>query len=153
MFKSYDDMVEEFEREMRRLSDDMLLNMFRLPAGSVEVWTPRVDVYETSEDLVVKVCAAGIDPSEVEITLSADDKFLTVRGVRGETDEDRHERMRYYQLEVYYGPFQRIIALPPDVKVDRDRLAATYSEGFLLIVLPKYQVEKKRRPRKVKVTD
>ena len=137
MFKSHEDMLEELEREMRRISDDMLLQMFRLPGASGEVWTPRVDVYETKDKLVVKVCAAGIKPDEVEISLSADDRFLTIRGVRSEGNFERHGLIRYYQLEVYYGPFERMIGIPPEITIDRTRLRATYKDGFLIITLPK----------------
>lgn len=137
MFKSYEDMLEELEREMRRISDDMLLQMFRLPGAAGEVWTPRVDVYETNDQLVVKVCAAGVNPDEVDVSLSADNRFLTIRGIRGEGNIERRGVVRYYQLEVYYGPFERIIPLPTEVKIDRDRLKATYKDGFLVITLAK----------------
>jgi HSP20 family protein len=137
MFKSYDDMLEELDREMRRISDDMLLQMFRLPRATGEVWTPRVDVYETSEKLVVKVCAAGLKPDQVDVSLSPGDRFLTIRGIRTEGNIERSGVVRYYQLEVYYGPFERIIALPAEVKIDSERLHATYKDGFLIITLPK----------------
>ena len=153
MFKSYDEMVEEFEREMQRLSDDMLLQIFRLPPGTGEVWAPRVDVYETKEELVVKVCAAGVKTSDVEITLSKDGKLLTISGSRNESEGDRRGRIRYYQLEVYYGTFHRIVALPADVDIDRDRLKASYSDGFLRIILPKRRTQDMKSPRKVPVTE
>jgi len=153
MFKSYEEMIEEFEREMRRLSDDMLAQVFRLPPGSGEVWSPRVDVYETEEELVVKVCAAGVRPSDVEVTISGDNRFLTISGVRSEEDADRRGRIRYYQLEVYYGPFHRIIALPPEIRIDRERMAATYMDGFLKVVLPKRLPGKGSKPRSVPITE
>jgi len=139
MYKSYDEMLEELEREMRRVSDDMLLQVFRVSGMSGELWTPRVDVYETTESIVVKVCAAGLVPDQIDLTISADNRFLTLRGVRAEQDDDKADRMRYYQLEVYYGPFERIIALPTDVSLDRDKLTAAYRDGFLKVVLPKKQ--------------
>jgi HSP20 family protein len=137
MYKSYDDMFEDLEREMRRVSDDMLLQMIRISSASGDVWSPRVDVYETSDSVVVKVCAAGLDLNQMELTMSADDRFLTLRGVRVEMDDDKTSRIRYHQLEVYYGPFERIIALPAEIPVDRDSLVATYKDGFLKVVLPK----------------
>lgn len=139
MYKSYDEMLEELEREMRRISDDVLLQVFRISGTSGEVWSPRMDVYETADALVVKVCAAGLDPDKMDLTLSADNRFLTVRGLRIERDDDKSDRVSYYQLEVYYGPFERIVALPVDVPLDRDRLSASYKEGFLKVVLPKLQ--------------
>lgn len=139
MYKSYDEMLEELEREMRRVSDDVLLQMFRISSASGEVWSPRVDVYETTETVVVKVCAAGLDPDQMDLTISGDNRFITLRGVRVETDEDKCSRIRYHQLEIYYGPFERIIALPIDVPVDRERLVASYKDGFLKVVLPKLE--------------
>jgi HSP20 family protein len=137
MFKSYDEMLEELEREMRRVSDDMLLQVFRVSGMAGELWTPRVDVYETAANVVVKVCAAGLAPDQMELAISSDNRFLTIRGLRVEQDDDKADRIRYYQLEVYYGPFERIIALPTEVRVYRDRLTATYKDGFLKVVLPK----------------
>lgn len=137
MYKSYDDMLEELERDMRRMSDDILLQMFKMSSTSGEVWTPRVDVYETDESVVVKVCVAGLVSDQTELTLSGDNKYLILRGVRTENDEDKAGRIRYHQLEVYYGPFERIVQLPIDVPVDRDKLAASYKDGFLKVVLPK----------------
>lgn len=145
MFKSYDEMLEELEREMRRVSDDVLLQVFRVSGMAGELWTPRVDVYETAGDVIVKVCAAGLAPDQIELTISADNRFLTMRGLRVEQDDDRAERIRYYQLEVYYGPFERVIALPPDVPVQRDNLSATYKDGFLKVVLPKRQPAREAR--------
>ena len=139
MFKSYDEMLEELEREMRRVSDDMLLQVFRVSGMAGELWTPRVDVYETARNVVVKVAAAGLAPDQMELAISSDNKFLTMRGLRVEQDDDKCDRIRYYQLEVYYGPFERIVALPVEVSIDRDKLTATYKDGFLKVVLPKKQ--------------
>lgn len=150
MFKSYDDMLEEMEREMRRVSDDILLQMFRISSMSGEVWAPRVDVYEIADAVVIKVCVAGLEPSQMELTLSADSRFLTLRGVRTEQDDDKSCRIRYHQLEVYYGPFERVVSLPAEVPVDREKLTATYKDGFLKVVLPKL---KQSGAKKIEIED
>ena len=137
MYRSHDDILEEMEQEMRRVSDDILLQMFRISTMSGEVWAPRVDIYETAGAVVIKVCIAGLAAEEVELTLSSDNRFLTLRGVRVEQDEDKADRVRYHQLEVYYGPFERVVPLPTEAPVDRDKLGATYKDGFLKVVLPK----------------
>lgn len=151
MYKSYDEMLEELEREMRRVSDDVLLHMFRISSASGEVWSPRVDVYETVDSVVVKVCAAGLDPNQMELSISGDNRFVTLRGVRIEVDEDKTDRIRYHQLEIYYGPFERIIALPPDIAVDREHLVAAYKDGFLKVVLPK--LDPSRVVKKINIED
>lgn len=136
-FHQYDDIMIELENQMQRVSDDILLQMFRMSSSSGEVWAPRVDIYETDDAVVVKVCAAGLEPNQMELTLSADGKYLTLRGVRAEQDDDRCIRTRYHQLEVYYGPFERVVSLPADVPIDRDNLSANYKDGFLKVVMPK----------------
>jgi len=150
MFKSYDEMLEELEREMRRVSDDMLLQMFRISSTSGEVWSPRVDVYETAEAVVVKVCAAGLEPGQIELSISGDSRFLTLRGVRVEQDDDKTHRIRYHQLEVYYGPFERIISLPVEVPLDRNSLTANYKDGFLKVTLRKLQ---ESSPKRIAIED
>jgi HSP20 family molecular chaperone IbpA len=49
-------------------------------------------------------------------------------------------------LEIYFGPFERAIALPMDVSVDRDKISAVYRDGFLQVTIPKkpYQEERRR---------
>ncbi len=150
MFKSYKDMLEELEEEMQRVSEYVLKHALRLPGSSNEVWTPRVDIYETVDNLVVKVCASGADSGKMEVELSSDNRFLTVRGFRSQTDTERQELVRYYQLEVYYGEFERIIVLPTEVTFDRERLEAVYEDGVLLITLPKIR---ERKPRTVPISE
>jgi HSP20 family protein len=153
MSRAQDDIFDQLEREMRRLSDEALMQMFRLPGVAQEVWAPRVDVYETEEELVVKVCAAGVKPKDMDISLSADGKHLTVRGVRTEDATEKTIRRRYYQLEVYYGPFERVVHLPADVQVDRDRLTATYKDGFLRIVMPKKKDDTAATTRTIPISE
>jgi len=153
MSRAQDDVFDQLEREMRRLSDEALMQMFRLPGVAQEVWAPRVDVYETEDELVVKICAAGVKPKEMDISLSADGKHLTVRGVRTEEPTEKTCRRRYYQLEVYYGPFERVIHLPVDVAVDTERLAATYKDGFIRVVMPKKKDDTASTTRTIPISE
>lgn len=130
---------------MRRVSDDVLMQMFRMSSTSGEVWSPRVDIYETQDAVVVKVCVAGLEPNQIELTLSPDSRFLTLRGIRADQDDDRAERVRYHQLEVYYGPFERTVSLPQEVPIDRDNLNAVYKDGFLKVIMPKQKLGTTKR--------
>ncbi len=127
---------------MRRVTDDILMQIFRMSGSAGEVWSPRVDVYETTDTIVVKVGVAGLEANNIELSLSGDSRSLTIRGLRSEQDEDKGKRVKYHQLEVYYGPFERTVAIPEEVNIDRENLSAVYKDGFLKIILPK----RKRRP-------
>ena len=76
-------------------------------------------------------------PNRLNISLSADDRLLTISGERSEAHEDHRDRIRCYHLEIYFGSFEREIMLPAGVPFDRDNVTATYKDGFLIISLPK----------------
>jgi HSP20 family protein len=98
---------------------------------------PSADMYETEAALIIKMELPGVKAEEINITLSADDRVLTVSGERYERHEDRGDSVRYYQLEIYYGSFERQLVLPGDIRFDRDGIKANYRDGFLVISLPR----------------
>ncbi|MCS6829333.1 MAG: Hsp20/alpha crystallin family protein [Armatimonadota bacterium] len=153
MFRNYRDILRQMEMEMQRLSDDALLSVFG-PLGTAErFWQPPVDVCETEEALVVKAEIAGIQPDRINVSLSADDRMLVISGIRAEDEEDRRARVRCYQLEIYYGPFERHVALPPDIPIDRDNISATYRNGVLTVRLPKRVQEEIPATRRIPITE
>lgn len=116
------------------------LRHFDRDAARSQYWQPRVDVCETQEAVIVTAELAGLSEEQVsrqlEITLTADNRMLVIAGRREEcAPEDT--RTRCHQLEIYYGHFERAIPLPTDVRIERDRLSATYLNGLLTIRLPK----------------
>lgn len=137
MFKDYGDIVKQMEYEMQRCSAEAMRRLLELPGGGHEFWLPRTDVYETETDLVVRVEIAGIKRDSLAVTLSPDRRTLRIRGTRDEQHIDNRRKLRYHQLEVYFGPFEREVALPPDLQVDSENVGATYREGFLIVSLPK----------------
>lgn len=137
MFKDYNDLLRQMEFEMQRCSAEAMRRLIELPPDAQEFWLPKADLYETEDDLVVRVEAAGIERESLHATLSADRRTLSIRGTRGERHLDGTKKIRYYQLEVYFGSFERDIALPRDVAIDADKLNATYRDGFLVVTLPK----------------
>lgn len=137
MFKDYEDLIKQMEFEMRRASAEAMRCMLELPENAQEFWLPRADVYETETDLVVRVEAAGVSRESLNVSMSADRRILTIRGTRMERCVDDGKKIRYYQLEVYFGTFERDISLPRDVPVDSSGITATYRDGFLIVTMPK----------------
>ncbi len=122
------DMFRQLEQDIRTTTGAAMRGM---------MFHPGLDMYETPENLVVKLELAGVRPDRINIELSADDRYLTVEGERLETQADHRDRLRCYHLEIFYGKFEREIALPGNLRVDRENIHASYREGFLLITLPK----------------
>ncbi len=98
---------------------------------------PRVDMFETEIALIVKMELAGVRPDRIAITLAADDSTLMISGDRAEIPDPNQEQLKCYQLEIYYGTFERQIALPRGLQFERDAMSANYRDGFLVISLPK----------------
>lgn len=137
MFKEYEDLIKQMEFEMQRSSAEAMRRLLELPPDVREFWLPKADVYETPEELVVRVEVAGVRKESLNVSLSADNRILSVTGTRSERFVDDRPKLRYYRLEVYFGSFERDVVLPADVSVDRNRLGATYRDGFLIVTLPK----------------
>ncbi len=103
-------------------------------------WQPLTDVFEAEGNIVVRMELAGVRPEDTQITLD-NARVLTVSGVRREPHAQRRPAC-YYQMETDYGEFQRRLQLPK--AVDADRAQAAFKNGFLEIVLPIAQAQ--RRP-------
>jgi len=131
MFRYYQDILRQMEKELQR--SDLLRGFFE---HQDRFWEPPVDVHETVEELIVKVEIAGVKPENLQITLDGNGD-LVIRGVRVEEDAECSRRKRCHQLEIYFGPFQRTIQISEHIRLDRDRITASYRDGFLTITLPK----------------
>jgi HSP20 family protein len=124
-----------FQREINRLFEDFWrdvdLPMFRRAERGGGFITPKVDVSEDDKEIVVLAELPGLDEKDVEVTMS--DNALIIKG---EKKAEREERERGYTYrERSYGAFQR--AIPLDVDVLADQVAATFKNGVLTITLPK----------------
>ena len=102
-----------------------------LAAGPEQHWVPDADVFETKDDIVIKMELAGVPRENVKVLL--DENVIIISGVREEAFEE--EKEYYHQVEVEYGAFRRVIYLPRPVAADRCR--AYYRDGFLFVILPK----------------
>ena len=137
-FKDYRDLIRQMDLEMQQITDEAFRGFFTLPVGGASrFWQPSVDLHETEDGLVVKMELAGTRANDLQVSLSPDDRVLTISGTRGEARSDRDGRVRCHQLEIYFGPFERSLVLPAGIPLDRDRITASYREGFLLVTLPK----------------
>lgn len=101
-----------------------------------------VDVYSTSDEIVVQAMVAGVKPDDLNVSITRE--LVTIEGKRdrpaGTADEN------YYQRELYWGPFSRTIMLPHEIETEEAE--AIEKNGLLTIRLPRID---KERIQKVKV--
>jgi HSP20 family protein len=101
---------------------------WRLTSRS-HTWKPSTDVYESEEDLIVRVEVAGMKEQDFSIELNG--RVLSIHGVR----QDISERRAYHQMEIRFGEFHIELVLP--IPIEPDRVQAVYGDGFLRVTLPK----------------
>ena len=94
-------------------------------------WLPPLDVYEADKAFIVKLEIPGVQKQDIKIGFS--DNVLTISGTR--CDETLSGEIKYVQMEIAYGEFQRRIAF--NTPIDPNAIKAHYDDGFLKVVLPK----------------
>jgi len=135
--------LEQMKREMDRLWDSFI-NGPRRRVEEGEIWYPSLDVAETKNDLVIKAEIPGIDPKDIDISLS--DGILTIKGEKRQEREEKEED--YHLIERSFGSFSRSVQLPKGVQ--SEKINASYKNGILKVVLPKTE-EAKKKEIKIKV--
>ena len=102
-----------------------------LPALFTEGYRyPAMDCAMKGDNFVVHVELPGIDPKDVDITVTGN--LLTVKGERKLEKEVKEEE--YLVREIGYGSFERTITLPHGVNADK--VKANYVKGILEITMP-----------------
>lgn len=102
-------------------------------------FVPRAEVFETDEQVALKIEVPGLSEKDFEITLK--DHVLTVRGERKLENGFKQENLAW--TERPYGSFVRTFNLPQTVDVNT--INATYTNGILQIVFPKHEAAKPKQ--------
>lgn len=127
---------------MERFFDDDFLKFPNLWERRSEVFGLALDVAEKDDAYVVKASIPGVNPEDVEITLS--DNVLTIKGELKEDKEIKEES--YHLRERRFGQFLRSVTLP--ATVDADKIEAVNENGVLTLTLPKSEAVK---PKKIEI--
>jgi HSP20 family protein len=135
---------ERMRRDMDRFWDSFLEGGLRRKTEDGREWLPSLDVAETKNELVVKAEVPGMDPKNIDISLS--DGVLTIKGEKKEEKEEKEAD--YHLVERSYGSFTRLVQLPKGV--ESDKISASYKDGVLKITLPKSE-EARKKEIKIKV--
>jgi HSP20 family protein len=127
--------------EMRRMMEDFWMSPFEEMGRWGEAFTPRVDVSEEDNQIVVSAELPGMDQKDIDVTVTRD----SIRIAGEKKHEEEKEERGYYRRETSYGSFERVIDLPSEV--DEDKAEAEFSKGVLKIRLPKSEQAQARRKK------
>jgi len=103
---------------------------------------PSVDVHTTDEDVVIDLALPGVNPDDINISVTGE--TVTVSGEIKRTQ--RSEKHQPLAEEIWRGRFQRSFQLP--IQVDANKTDASFDQGILRLRLPKSESTK---PRKIQV--
>jgi len=112
---------------MDRLFDDAFTRPLSISGVSA---SPAIDMYQTDDNVVVKAALPGLNPDDVDITVTGE--VLTLSGEYKQETEQKDAN--YHIREQRSGSFQRAVLLPTDVKAEK--AMADFENGVLTITIP-----------------
>lgn len=128
---------------MDRLFEDAFVRPPRALVGEEAAQFP-IDMYHTPEAVVVRASLPGVEPGNVDITITGD--TLSISGEVKVREEVKRED--YFLQEQRYGSFSRSLTLP--AQLQSDKAEAKFSNGMLTLTIPKAE-EVKPKVIKVKI--
>lgn len=138
----FDEMDRLFDSFMRRgwlhPFRDLWPDVTPLEEG-VELRTPRVDVLNRDNELVVRAEIPGIKREDLKVEI--DGHLLTIRGEHHE--EKKTEEDELVRTEIARGTFSRMMTLPGGL--DTEHAKAVLTDGLLEVHLPKTEKTERRR--------
>jgi HSP20 family protein len=132
----FGDEFNEFQSKFDRSIEDAFRSLNPIFSLGERTWRPPVDIYETSEEIIMRAEIAGADTESLEVAISS--KAVKISGTRRELP--RIDNATYRLAEIQYGYFERILYLP--VPIDTEVVTSSYADGFLEIRLAKQPSEK-----------
>lgn len=129
-------------KDMDNISREMANIFDRTPFGFFgKSISPRVDVFETNDDIVLKAEIPGVSKEDLNVYIDENSIRLS-----GQTKKDvEHKDENVYRTERFYGSFSRTIPLPVEVKSEQAK--AEYKDGILSITVPKVESSKMKGRR------
>jgi HSP20 family protein len=129
----------ELQREMERYLQHVARGRRPVAVFSRRTWQPAVDIYETETEVVALIDLSGVSEDAIDLVVGRNS--LTVQGERSETEQGAPRT--YSCMEIPFGPFERTAQFASPV--DPEGVAASYSAGFLRVVMPKARIAHPRR--------
>ena len=119
--------IESLHSRLQRYFDDFPTLGF----GSSENYSPRIDIRDEGDHLIVDAEIPGVRKEDLKLTL--EDNILTIEGEKKK--EEKTDKENYFRTERIFGSFKRCFTLP--VEIDSSEVDAKFENGMLLVKLKK----------------
>ena len=107
-------------------------------------WKPSMDIYETTDEIVIIAEIAGVTKEDLEVEIN--NRAVRIHGKRPGTPPTASATYRL--AEIQYGTFERVLYLP--VPIDSNKASASFLNGLLKIRLSKLPLDK---THKISISD
>lgn len=108
---------------------------------------PSVNIHEDADHFIVEMAAPGLSKKDFNISLDNDSLSISAEL----KSEDDSKKGSFTRREFSYQSFRRTFSLNKRV-VDDAKIAASYADGILKIVLPKKDEAKDKPARTIKIS-
>ncbi len=125
--------LDRFADEIDRMFDQFgfgHLSNRRSTSSDFMTWTPRVDVSQRNDQLVIRADLPGLSKDDVKVDVT--DDAVTIQGERHR--EHQEEQGGIYRSERTYGSFYRTVPLPEGTIADQAK--ASFKNGVLEVTMP-----------------
>jgi len=133
--------LSDLRTEIDRLFESPFTELART-SSLLGGWMPALDLFEDKDHFIVTAELPGMKKDDINLTVH--DGCLTISGERRE--ERKRESAEVHRAERFVGRFQRTVALPAPVAVEK--ITASYKDGVLTVTLPKTEEAK---PKQIEV--
>jgi HSP20 family protein len=120
--------VEQWKKDLDKMLNESIPAAF----GFQGLNSPRTDVYETGDYVIVHCEIAGLEKKE-DVHIHVDNQSVTIHGTINKFNEVKEEQV--HRQERYSGNFQRTVGLPSPVTAEGT--TASYKNGILEVRMPK----------------
>ncbi len=139
-------------RKKSSLHDFAIIDQVMSQSGSISAQTDvlgesrfvQIDVYETSDNIVVEFDLPGMSIDDIKVNVQKD--WLIVDGMKKEGIHD--EKVNYLCMERDFGSIRRRLKIPG--VIDPNDVTAKYINGVLEIKLPT-RVDRRKSARKIQI--
>jgi HSP20 family protein len=105
------------------------------------------DLIESEKDYKVHVDLPGVNPEDLEVTISDNNKYLCLKAERNSTHEEKTDKV--HSMERQFGRVQRKIRIPNNV--DMENVETNMKNGVLTITMPKKAKPAEPEVRKLQI--